>query len=187
MDGLIGEIRVFAFGYNPAEWIPCDGQLLKIQQYQALFSVIGVKFGGNSSTFNVPDLRSSAVIGAGQGPGLTYRPDAAAIGAETEMLSIPNMPTHNHNVNGYTGLPEANLSNGPVPGSSYLSNMIAKNSAGDKTVLNGYVDPQINSVQLKYDSVSVAGTIMVTPHENRSPFTTLNYCICWDGLYPQRS
>jgi microcystin-dependent protein len=187
MDGLIGEIRAFAFGYNPPEWIPCDGQLCNIMQYQALYSIIGLKYGGDQANFKVPDLRSYAVIGVGSGPGLTPRPDnGAAIGSESVILTNSNLPSHDHNVNGYTGLPEANFSNAPVPGSSFLGNMAAKNSAGAKTALNGYVDPLTNAVLLKNDSVSVVGPATVVPHENRSPFTTLNYCICCDGEYPQR-
>ena len=187
MDGLIGEIRVFAFGYNPPEWIPCDGRQLLIQQYTPLYSIVGTKYGGTSSTFNVPDLRSYAVIGAGQGPGLTDRPDAVAIGEQSVMLSNSNMPSHNHSVNVYTGLPEdSDYSNAPVPGSSFLGNMFVEDGAGNRTELNGYGNSQLNPVQLKSDSVSVAGAPTVTAHENRSPFTALNYCICWDGLYPQR-
>ncbi len=187
MDGLIGEIRAFAFGYNPPEWIPCDGQLRSIQQYQALYSIIGSKYGGDQVNFKVPDLRSYAVIGVGPGQGLTPRLDnGAAIGAESVILTNSNMPTHDHNVNGYVGLPEANFSNAPVPGSSFLGNMAAKNSAGVKTALNGYVDPLTNAVLLKNDSVSVVGATTVAAHENRSPFTTLYYCICAEGEYPER-
>jgi len=187
MDGLIGEIRAFAFGYNPPEWIPCDGQSLSIQQYAALYSIVGPKYGGNPTTFKVPDLRAYAVIGVGQGPNLTYRPDVAtAIGAEAVTISNANLPSHDHNVNGYAGIAEANFTNSPVAGSSYLGNMFAKNNAGVKTNLNGYVDPQTNPVLLKYDSVSVIGATNVAAHENRSPFTTLYYCICWNGEYPQQ-
>jgi microcystin-dependent protein len=190
MDGLIGEVRAFAFGYNPEYWIPCDGRQLNVQQYPALFSILGARFGGNgSSTFNVPNLSCFAVMGAGQGqtPPLSNRNFSATTGSAAVALTNNQLPDHDHNVNGYVGIAaEANYSNTPVMGTSYLSNFFSKDSAGAKTNLSGYVDPQTNPVTLSPDSLSPIGTPSSSgvAHENRQPFTVLNYCICYQGEYP---
>lgn len=189
MDGLIGEIRVFSFGYNPQCWIPCDGRQLNVQQYPALYSILGIRFGGNgSSTFNVPNLSSLAVMGSGQGqvPPLTNRTFSTTTGAVGVALTNNQLPDHDHNVNGYVGIAaETSYSNAPVMGTSYLSNFFAKDSAGIKTPLSGYVDPQTNPVILNPDSLLPAGTSgIAVAHENRQPFTVLNYCICYNGEYP---
>lgn len=189
MDGLIGEIRAFAFGYNPQGWIPCDGSQYNIQQYPALYSILGIRFGGDGrTTFKVPNLNSLAIMGAGQGqiPLLTPRVFATTVGSVGVALTNSQLPDHDHNVNGYTGIAvDANYSNAPVMGTSYLSNFFAKDSAGVKTGLTGYVDPETNPVILNPDSLSPIGSSgIVVSHENRQPFTVLNYCICYNGLYP---
>lgn len=189
MDGLIGEVRAFAFGYNPVSWIPCDGRQLNIQQYPALYSILGIRFGGNgSTTFNVPNLSCFAVMGSGQGavPPLTPRTFGSNTGATGISLTNTQLPDHDHTVNGYVGIAaETSYSNAPVMGTSYLSNFFAKDSAGTKTALNGYVDPQTNPVILNPGSLSQVGTSgAAVAHENRQPYTVLNYCICYDGEYP---
>ncbi|HOQ53386.1 MAG TPA: tail fiber protein, partial [Micropruina sp.] len=70
-DAYIGEVRCFGFNFAPNDWAQCNGQLLPIQQYTALFSLLGTMYGGNGqTTFGLPDLRGRSAIGAGQGPGL---------------------------------------------------------------------------------------------------------------------
>ncbi len=74
-EPFLGEIRAFGFDFTPRGWAACDGQLLQIMQYQALYSLIGTKYGGDGrTTFGLPDLRGCAPIHQGQGPGLSFRP-----------------------------------------------------------------------------------------------------------------
>lgn len=71
LEAFMGEIILFAGNYAPPGWMFCNGQLLLIEEYSALFSIIGTTYGGNGTTnFALPDLRGSISIGAGQGPGL---------------------------------------------------------------------------------------------------------------------
>jgi microcystin-dependent protein len=71
-DPFIGEIRLYPYTFLPANWHWCDGDVLNIQQYPALASILGTTYGGNgSTTFALPDLRDRAVCGVGQGPGLS--------------------------------------------------------------------------------------------------------------------
>lgn len=190
MDGLIGEVRAFTFGYNPQYWLPCFGQQYNIQQYTALYSILGTRFGGDGrTTFKVPNLTSYAVMGQGQGVTLSNRVLGSTVGTVGVELSNSQLPNHDHNVNGYVGIAsDANYSNVPVTGASYFSNFFAKNSAGTKTNLSGYVDPETNPVILNSNSLSPVGNPSATgvSHENRQPFTVLFYCICYQGEYPQQ-
>jgi len=101
----------------PDGWLFCDGAAISRTTYADLFSVIGTTYGvGNgSSTFNLPDMRGRAAIGAGQGTGLTNRALGAIIGAETHQISTNEMPSHSHNRNS-SGLTESILQNGSSGG-----------------------------------------------------------------------
>ena len=97
MEPFLGEIRAFAFSRVPNGWLPCDGRQLQIQPNVALFALLGIRYGGDGkTTFNLPDLRGRAPIGAGQGTGLSNRVLADMGGAETHTLTINEMPRHDH-------------------------------------------------------------------------------------------
>lgn len=97
MEGYIGTIMMMGFNWAPQDWQNCDGTSIPLNQYQALFSLLGVTYGGNGSTnFLVPDLRGRLPICAGQGPGLTARQMGHPLGAESLTLSTANMPAHTH-------------------------------------------------------------------------------------------
>lgn len=188
MDAFTGEIRAFAFGYNPQGWILCDGSQYSIQQLPALYSILGTRFGGDGkTTFKVPNLSSYAIMGWGQGPTLTNRMFSTTVGTAGVELNNSQLPNHDHTVNGFVGIAsDASYSNAPVTGASYFSNFFAKDTAGTKTNLSGYVDPETNPVLLNTDSLTAVGTPSFNgvAHENRQPFTVFNFCICYDGLYP---
>jgi len=96
-DCFVGEIRLFAFPRVPTGWAACDGQLLSIAQYQALYVLIGTTYGGDGSmTFGLPDLRGRVPIDAGtSNQGNSYVLGQAA-GEETHLLTIPEIPAHSH-------------------------------------------------------------------------------------------
>lgn len=88
---------MFGFNWAPRGYALCQGQQQNIGSQQALYSLIGITFGGNgTSTFNLPDMRSRFPVCYGQGPGLSLYQLGAKSGAETSTLSIANMPIHNH-------------------------------------------------------------------------------------------
>ena len=88
MEGTIGEVRMFAGTFAPQNWALCDGQLMSIAQNHALFSILGITYGGNGvDTFALPDLRSRVPVGAGQGPNLSEYDLGEATGAETVPLT----------------------------------------------------------------------------------------------------
>src|SRR5881398_1976539 len=96
-EPFLSEIRIMSFGFAPIGWATCDGQLLPINQNQALFSLLGTFYGGNGVTnFALPDLRGRVPIGPGQGAGLTPRTIGQVGGAESVALIEAQLPAHTH-------------------------------------------------------------------------------------------
>src|SRR5262247_1390063 len=94
---FLGEIKMCAFDFPPRSWALCNGQVLPINQNQALFSILGTTYGGNGqTTFALPDLRGRAPIGSGQGPGLSNVDLGEMSGSQTVTLLVTNMPPHAH-------------------------------------------------------------------------------------------
>ncbi len=100
-DPYLGEISWFAGNFAPRGWSFCDGQLLQINQYPSLFSVLGTTYGGDGrTTFALPDMRGRSPIhvGTGTGPGLSTRRLGDRGGAETTTISVVNLPSHTHTI-----------------------------------------------------------------------------------------
>ncbi len=96
-DPYIGGVSLFAGNFAPRGWALCQGQVLPISSHQALFSLLGTTYGGDGrTTFALPDLRGRTAVGPRSGPGLSTRSFGQRIGAETEVLSTLEMPSHNH-------------------------------------------------------------------------------------------
>lgn len=178
MDPFIGQISLLACNFAPRGWAFCQGQILPINQYTALFSLLGTNFGGNgTSNFGLPDLRSRAAIGFGQGPGLS----SYALGEQggVESVSIgPNYPAHSHalsaaaanaSANAPAGLIEAEGQTGGRGGSINLALYSASGSA--TTLAGGALTPAAGGGQ---------------PHANLQPYLALNFCIALQGIFPPR-
>lgn len=184
-DAYIGEIRLFSMGYVPQGWLPCDGRSMIVNNNQALFSLIGYNFGGSGANFNLPDLRGTAVVGAGStaGNGIPSVVGQRA-GTETVTLTLAEMPLHNHQFNGVN----ANAAAGPVGGlfaqPVVPSGIPAPAPAGPPPIYGpAPTDPnQITAL----NAFAIANAGGNQPHENRQPFLTATYGICVAGLYPMR-
>jgi len=192
-ESFLGEITLFAFNQQPQGWLPCDGRTLQIQQYQALFSLIGVQYGGSMSqgTFNLPDLRGRVPVGYGvmidgnrvvpQGTALAM---AAAGGQETVTLTTTQIPPHTHQLGYAPNNPPASPSmvNSvlSVAGRAASTPATAPNPPGVYAAVGGPTTT-INPATISTEGGGGA-------HENRQPYLALQYCICaTQGLYPQRS
>jgi microcystin-dependent protein len=98
-EPFIGEIMIFGGNFAPRGWAFCDGQLLPVSQNTALFSLLGTTYGGDGrTTFALPDLRGRVPLHPGTGPGLSSRQLGEKGGTETNVLTIGQMPAHNHTI-----------------------------------------------------------------------------------------
>ncbi len=173
MDHYIGEIIIFGFQWAPQDWLPCDGRLLQINQYAALYSLMGTMYGGDGvNNFALPDLRGRAAIGQGTGTGLTPRTMAQKVGNENVTLTTSQIPPHSHTL-------RCNASGVNV--ATPVGNTITGNGKGDTTARFSSADADS---LMKDGNVAPAGQGL--PHDNMSPSLVLNYCICINGIYPTR-
>lgn len=193
MDNFyIATIMLFGGPFEPRNWKFCNGQLLAISEFQAMFSIIGNIYGGDGrTTFALPDLRGRAPIGMGQGPGLSHIEQGHIGGAETTTLTEAEMPVHTH---------EAALHNGTIaaasgsadtgnPGDAVLAQTdITSRNVGD---IKGNIYTSEADTTMK--SGSVSGDVEVgnsggnQPFDNRDPWLGMNYIICIEGIYPSRN
>ncbi|HSV28688.1 MAG TPA: tail fiber protein [Candidatus Omnitrophota bacterium] len=182
MDAYIGEIRLFAGGYNPENWALCDGRQMTISQNQVLFSLIGTTYGGNGTTyFNLPDLRGRAPVGIGQGTGLTMRNLGNQWGAENVTLDSSNLPPHTHPFTVSTGAATNIAPNGALLGAATTT---ISGTNYNVPYFDDGVSPVVTPVQMNSGSVSSAGYSQA--HTNQQPYIVINYIICLVGTYPQR-
>lgn len=173
MDGTLGFIKLFTGNYSPEGWAFCSGQLLEISQNEALYSIIGTMYGGDGQrTFALPNLCGRMPVGSGQSP--TSKVVLAQNGGtETITITQQQLPTHRHSYNALSGDSESDQ-----PTNNFISpkagNFYAKKDATDQLLpMNAEV-----MTPTKGDGL---------PHNNMSPFITINYIICVQGYYPAQS
>lgn len=185
MEPMLGEIRMFSWPTAPQGWAPCDGAILSVQQHQALFSLLGVKFGGDGKkTFALPDLRGRAVVGAiaprpGRAPKLEGRTTykiGETTGSEGVTLTLRTMPAHIHTTN---------VADKPVGTSLPKGALFGKVAAvGSNPTINIYAEA--SSPLISLDEGTIGPTGGGEAHVNMQPFATIGYCIATIGEYPPR-
>lgn len=174
-EPFIGQIQIFAFNFAPANWAFCSGQIMPIQQNTALFSLLGVNFGGNGSTnFGLPNFNGNVACGVGAGPGLSQRYIGESFGSETVTLLSTEMPAHTHGFNVYNQGDATKRHGTP--------------STGDALSAPGTITPFAQgatpSGMFPPTMLQVSGGGQ--PHENRQPYLALNFCIALQGDFPAR-
>jgi microcystin-dependent protein len=163
-EPFLSEIRIMSFVFAPKGWALCNGQLLPINQNQALFSLLGTTFGGDGRVnFALPDLRGRVPIHVGEGHTLGEKG-----GEQAHTLSIAELPTHTHVFNA-----TSNAADQAVPG----GNLLAVAAATDP--LYGSA---VSLTALGPASISVVGGSQA--HLNMQPFLTLTFCIALQGIFP---
>ena len=163
-EPFLSEIRILSFNFAPKGWAMCNGQLLPINQNQALFSLLGTTFGGDGRVnFALPDLGGRVPIHFGHGHTLGERG-----GEQTHTLSIAELPAHTHILNG-TSAAAATL----VP----TGNLLATSASTDPL----YGNPTA-LVAMGAPSIPNAGGSQA--HLNMQPFLTLTFCIALQGIFP---
>lgn len=169
---FIGEIRICSFNFPPKGWAFCNGQLLPINQNQALFSILGTTYGGDGRVnFALPDLRSRVPLHFGQNTGQNYVLGQRG-GEENVTLNVQQMPAHNHT------LRDNNQgANSTLPGNAVLA--VAQNN------LSLYASSPGSSQTLNGQSLTNSGGNQ--PHTNIQPYLTLNFIIALVGIFPTRN
>jgi microcystin-dependent protein len=166
-EPFLSEIRIMSFGFPPKGWALCDGQLLPINQNQALFSLLGTTYGGDGRVnFGLPNLQGRAPIHMGSGHTLGER-----AGEQAHTLSISEIPTHVH-----SGQVTNVVGTQPVPASAFL--------AQDTTAL-AYLAPDNNLAPLQPASLASVGGSQA--HLNMQPFLVLNFSIALQGIFPSQN
>jgi microcystin-dependent protein len=172
-DPFVAEVRIFAGNFAPIGWAMCNGQILPTGQNTALYSLIGNIYGGdeNASTFALPNLQGSVVIGAGQGSGLSSYTLGETGGAQTVTLLQSQIPAHTHEL--------GCVSSAATTGTPSQSVVVASGTAPE-----AYVAPGVTKLQLDANAIGPAGGSL--PHDNMQPYQTLLYIISLQGIYPMR-
>jgi microcystin-dependent protein len=167
-EPFLSEIRIMSFGYAPRGWAMCNGQLLPINQNQALFSLLGTTYGGNGQTnFALPNLRGQVPVHTGSGLTLGEKGGTTSV-----TLSQQTMPQHDHFLQSTNTDIAANRV--AIPTNNFLG-----------PVNNLYVNPSGAGVQLTpMDPSSVSNFGGSQAHNNMMPYLVLNFCIALQGIFP---
>ncbi len=166
---FLGQLSLFPFGFAPRGWAICQGQILPINQNQALFSLLGTVYGGNGqTTFGLPDLQGRAPVSIGNGIVLGEK-----AGEENHTLTIAEVPGHTHTINATTS-----AVNAPSPAASLLGQTGAGIKPYKQNSTN--INSPLNAATIK----PFGGSL---PHENRSPYLVLNWCIALSGIFPSQT
>jgi microcystin-dependent protein len=166
---FLSEIKIMSFNFAPKGWALCNGQLLPINQNQALFSLLGTTYGGNGqTTFGLPNLQGRVAMHMGQ----THNQGERG-GEEAHTVNLGEMPAHTHVATADVKVGDNNTTN---PGNAYPAD-----TGGTPMYSTG----SNNMVPMFPQMVSTIGGSQ--PHENRQPFLCLSFCIALQGIFPSRN
>lgn len=169
-EPFLGELKIAGFNFAPKGWALCNGQILPINQNQALFALLGTMYGGNGMTnFALPDLRGRTPFHAGWDFSQGQRG-----GAESHVLSISEMPAHTHIVNGATGTTAT--SNNPS------NALIGQKGSSGRDL---FADP--STVGPAMSSTTISATGGGAAHNNMQPYLVLNFVIALQGIFPSQN
>lgn len=176
-DPYLGQIEAFAFGYVPRGWLACNGAILPINQYQALFALLGTTYGGNGTTnFMLPNLNGRIPMGAAN-----LSSAGQASGEENHTLLLTEIPQHTHVV-----VAQANTDPAATGGTDTPSAGTQLGAGFNPTAsVTENIYSAAGGVALPVAAVANAGSNQ--PHSNMMPYLAINYCICMAGIFPSRN
>jgi microcystin-dependent protein len=176
---ILGQIMPFAGAMVPKGWTLCNGALLPINQYQALFSVIGTSYGGDGMrTFAIPDLRGRAILGSTGGGAI---PVGMVGGAETVRLNASQIPAHSHLIKAKKDA-DTEAQRGDTPtGRIFSQNNIPADNPTKIFSTAGRGERALSQ------DTNIVRNVGDQPHNNMQPYLVVNYLIAIQGTYPSRS
>lgn len=197
MDVFMGSIMTFGFPFAPNGWAQCNGQTMNVSQYNALYALLGVIYGGTvSQNFKLPDLQGRIPINQGTGGNLTNRVIGTASGVEKVTVAIANMPAHVHQMSTLTATTTINLAAQPSLTGSIVpttTNCYLGGTTAGPTSANMF-SPDLGTgtpVVQKGVSTAISGTMQPVggslPIDSMNPFLVVNFSIALQGLFPTRN
>lgn len=181
IEPYLGNVTVFAGNFAPRSWMFCQGQLLAIAQYDALFALIGTTYGGDGQvTFALPDLRSRVAVHAGQGSGLSNYVLGEMAGTENVTLLSAQLPMHNHTMISLAvkqSASTATAGNGNNPTNAYpAAGANIYNNATDGSNMGSYSSMGVSPIAGSNQPVSII-----------QPYLAMNFIIAVEGIFPSRN
>ena len=197
MDPILGTITLFAGNFAPKGWFTCEGQTLNISQYTALFSLLGVTYGGDGrTTFKLPDFRGAFPTQCTNintpHPGGTYALGQVG-GAQTATITAANLPAHTHTVTGTGGVTLKASSQLGVNATPAANDVLAQSGDGGGGASPIY-NAQTPDVTLGGITFNASGMVLSTAYTGgpssqipvTPPYVAMQYIIAWQGVYPSR-
>ncbi len=179
-DPFVGQITAYPYSFAPLGWADCDGRLLPISQYAALFSLLGTYYGGDGrTTFGLPDLRGRVLVSQGQLTGGGNYTLGETAGAETVTLGTSTMPQHTHALDATTVAGTTNQPAGMLLATAQVGG--GRSPATDKGKL---YNPATPTTAMATSVIGLSGGGL--PHNNIQPSLVVRYCICLQGVFPSR-
>ena len=168
-EPFLSEIRIFSFDFPPKGWAFCNGQLLPINQNQALFALLGTRYGGNGQTnFALPNLQGSVPIHMGNG-----HTQGEKAGSSAVTVNIQQLPQHIHFASGVSDIADVQ-----TPVGNFLAGV-------DTAVFEAiYADPGALVAMAPQGVSNVGGS---QAHTNMMPYLVLNFCIALQGIFPSQN
>jgi microcystin-dependent protein len=184
-DQFLGEIRMVGFNFAPNGWMLCQGQSLPIQQYAALFSLLGTTYGGDGvRTFNLPDLQGRGPMGQGNGMGLPPAVMGEKGGQPNVTITPSNMPTHSHPVVPPVSNAAATATS-PVNGVPAVTNVAVTDAPRGLTVaVSNYALAPVSGQNAAAYNTGFTGSSL--PMNVQSPYLCVNFIIALVGIFPSR-
>ncbi|TKT69906.1 tail fiber protein [Aquamicrobium sp. LC103] len=200
-EPFLGTVMIWAPNFAPRGWAYCQGQLMAISTNSALFSLLGVTYGGNGqTTFGLPNLQGRVPVGQGQSPGTTNYALGQVSGTENVTLTSAQMPSHVHPATfTSTGLPSVSMSLNATTAVASNDAPQAGQQLGDVSPNSTKIYAPAGGTQVALGGVSgelsgqVQGTVAIGPSGNSLPFSVvqpfqvLNYVIALEGVFPSRN
>lgn len=176
-EPFLSEIRIMSFNYAPKGWTLCNGQLLPINQNQALFSLLGTTYGGNGQTnFALPDLRGNVPIHEGSGFTLGQKG-----GQQAHTVTISELPMHIHGARAVAADGDKNVGGITVGPTKALAQGLVSLTGGSTVVANIYGTGPVNQAMSPSTIGNTGGS---QAHLNMQPFLVLNFSIALQGIFP---